>query len=539
MYKLRIVALISVLFLAPGAFAQNDQAYKLINEANTAKNKDKNCVKAIELYERSFAIKDFQRPSFYQAIASCYAQTNNSQRAFFYIDKMFAVGWIDSDALLKDEALKTLFDSPTGKKLLTKFGKAKADLLRSLSPSYAGLAENPSIKKIDDWIADPTINGENLFTKIASFNEFKQPKKKGIFVKFTNQFTDKISAPYYVYIPSKYDASRPHPLLVYSQGGWFQRKEFARDEAKEFVFENPVLPFVEKGNFIEIFPGAAGSVGTYQFEGIENIRQILAQVKQILNVDDNRVYMMGFSDGGTGTYRTSVFMPTAFAAFYPVNGRPYTGNRFVNMSNRPTYSLASTKDEVVEIDTIRSFFNFGRSVGADWTFREVADQGHYYLPFLEGHLPAIFDHIKAITRRPFRNELFWETSWEPIGKVDWIEIAQVDKTRTRTDWHKTYEYPLKSREGVETITIGDESGAVKARYAANTFDIQTSCIAKLSLNLHPAMVDLSQPVKVIVNGQIVFDQAVGYDKQKIAASYIANRDRTLVWANTITVDVPK
>lgn len=361
-----------------------------------------------------------------------------------------------------------------------------------------------------------------------------------MFVKFINRFSEKIpAAPFYVYIPSGYDARKPHSLLVYSPGGWFGRKNFAPDEAKEFVFENPVLPFVEKENFIEIFPAGASSVGTYQFEGIENIRQIVAKTKRIFNIDDNRVYLMGFSDGGVGAFRTAVFMPTDYAAFYAVNGRPFTGNSFVNMSNRPFYSLSSSSDSVFEIETMRSYFDFAKTVGADWIYREIAGEDHYYLPFLEDYLPAIFSHIKANSRRPFRARLNWETPWSPIGKIDWLEITEIDTKRPRAGWHRIYEYQKKSSQGAEIVKIGDRTAAARAEFYNNIFEVETSCVARLTINLHPTMIDFSQPVKVIVNGKEVFDQKILPDKDFMAKVFAENADRSLVWANRISIEIEK
>ncbi|MBX7173617.1 MAG: hypothetical protein K1X72_21795 [Pyrinomonadaceae bacterium] len=535
--KSLINIIFAVFLLSCVSFAQSNSAYKLLIEASALKNKEKNCPQAIEVYEKSLAIKDFRKPFYYQSLASCYAQTKNDEKALIYLEKMFSVGWLDSIELQKDETLKSLLNTSQGKKFLAKVEKAKAKFAKELLPENYGIAENPAFKKIENWKNNSTVSAEEFFRRISEFNEFPQPKKTGIFVKFTNQFSDKITAPFYVYIPTNYNANKPHSLLVYSQGGWFGRKEFNRDEAKDFVFENPVLPFVEKENFLEIFPAGMNSVGTYQFEGIENIRQIIAKVKQIFNVDDNRVFMMGFSDGGTGAYRTAVFMPTDFAAFYAVNGRPFTGNHFVNMSNRPFYSLSSVKDSVVEIDSMRSFFNFAKTVNADWIYREIPDQNHYYLPFLDEYLPAIFSHLKATARNPFRAKLNWETSWEPIGQIDWLEISQIDLKRKRADWHKVYEYPYKSSEGNETVKIGDESAAIEARYFNHTFEVQTSCVAKFTLNLHPAMIDFSQPVKVIVNGKEVFNQKVSSDKEFIAKNFAENFDRSLLWANKIVITV--
>jgi pimeloyl-ACP methyl ester carboxylesterase len=534
------VLILNQLSAAQNGSAINRQAYKLLTIAGTLKNKDQNCAKANEVYEKSLVLKDFRQPNFYQSLAGCYAQIGNREKAFFFLDKMFSIGWLDDEELKTDADLETILDEPRGKKFLAKIQKAKVKFAKEILPETYGVAENPATRKIEAWSKDPKISAEDFFRIVSNFNEFPQPKKTGVFVKFTILFSEKIpAAPFYVYIPSGYDARKPHSLLVYSPGGWFGRKNFVPDKAKEFAFENPVLPFVEKENFIEIFPAGNNSVGTYQFEGIENIRQIVAKTKRIFNIDDNRVYLMGFSDGGVGVFRTAVFMPTDYAAFYAVNGRPFTGNSFVNMSNRPFYSLSSTEDSVFEIETTRSYFDFAKTVGADWTYREIAGADHYYLPFLEDYLPAIFSHIKANSRRPFRSRLNWETPWSPIGKIDWMEITEIDTKRPRADWHKIYQYQKKSSQGAEAVKIGDETAAARAEFYNNIFEVETSCVTELTINLHPTMIDFSQPVKVIVNGKEVFNRKVLFDKELMAKVFNNTSDRSLVWANKIIVEVEK
>jgi pimeloyl-ACP methyl ester carboxylesterase len=527
------------LLLAQNNSATRKEAYRLLTVADALKNKEKNCAQAIEAYEKSLALQDFGRPSVYQSLAGCYAQAGQREKAFFRLDKMLAAGWLDAAELKKDADLKTLLESPRGKKFLVKAQKAKAAFLKEIAPETYGINDNPALRKIEAWSNDRSVSAEDFFRLATNFNEFPQPKKTGVFVKFINRFSEKINAPFYVYIPPGYDAAKPHPVLIYSAGGWFARNEFASDEAQEFIFENPVLPFVEKENLIEIFPSGANSVGTYQYEGIENIRQILAKTKRAFNVDDNRVYLMGFSDGGVGAFRTAVFMPTDFAAFYAVNGRPFAGNWFANMSNRPFYSLSATGDPVFEIETTRSYFDFARAVGADWTYREIAGADHYYLPFLEDYLPAIFSHLKSTSRRAFRPQLNWETAWSPIGKIDWLEISEIDTKRARAAWHKIYEYQKKSSTGIETVKTGDGTAAARARYHNNVFEIETSCVAKLTVNLHPTMIDFAQPVKIIVNGKEAFKQKVSFDKEFMAKVFAASADRTLVWANKILLEVEK
>ena len=61
------------------------------------------------------------------------------------------------------------------------------------------------------------------------------------------------------------------------------------------------------------------------------------------NVDPNKVYLMGFSAGGDGTYALSERIPYLFAACSPQAGHP-NGVSTINLCNLPTYLAAGEKD---------------------------------------------------------------------------------------------------------------------------------------------------------------------------------------------------
>jgi C-terminal processing protease CtpA/Prc len=57
------------------------------------------------------------------------------------------------------------------------------------------------------------------------------------------------------------------------------------------------------------------------------------------------------------------------------------------------------------------------------------------------------------------------------------------------------------------------SGAVQARYYANIFELETSRVGAVKLYISPEMVNVDIPVRVIINGEEVFNDMVEYDKQ--------------------------
>ncbi len=52
------------------------------------------------------------------------------------------------------------------------------------------------------------------------------------------------------------------------------------------------------------------------------VPSILRQMKQVINIDDNRVFVSGHSNGATGSFSYMLKQPAPFAGFYGFNTRP-------------------------------------------------------------------------------------------------------------------------------------------------------------------------------------------------------------------------
>lgn len=81
-------------------------------------------------------------------------------------------------------------------------------------------------------------------------------------------------------------------------------------------------------------------------------------------------------------------------------------------------------------------------------------------------------------------------------------------------------------------------GTIRATYRANRFDVQAQRVAAFSLGLSPHMVDMTEPITVSVNGQVVFEQKV---TPTLAATLDWARrltDPTQVYTATLTIEVP-
>ena len=109
-----------------------------------------------------------------------------------------------------------------------------------------------------------------------------------------------------------------------------------------------IIPF-ENGGFqpgtIAVAPRGITNSWNLHFvqESFPAITRLVENYIIFKNVDPNKVYLMGFSAGGDGTYSLSERIPYLFAACSPQAGHP-NGVSTINLCNLPTYLAAGQND---------------------------------------------------------------------------------------------------------------------------------------------------------------------------------------------------
>ena len=109
-----------------------------------------------------------------------------------------------------------------------------------------------------------------------------------------------------------------------------------------------IIPFEQNG-FKQgtIGVAARGITNTWNLhfvnESFPAITRLVEDYIIFKDVDPNKVYLMGFSAGGDGTYALSERIPFLFAACSPQAGHP-NGISTINLCNLPTYLAAGEKD---------------------------------------------------------------------------------------------------------------------------------------------------------------------------------------------------
>lgn len=156
---------------------------------------------------------------------------------------------------------------------------------------------------------------------------------------------------YSFYVPTTYDESDPTPVVVLLHGrfgngagtaAYVGMNELAEDEVFIGVYPNG-LDNINSGrprdtgwNYVRgvpYFPGA----DTYN--DVQFISDVIDDISQDLNIDRNRIYVTGISNGGFMVQRLACEAPDQYAGFASVAGAGFGGMTEICESNIPVNML--------------------------------------------------------------------------------------------------------------------------------------------------------------------------------------------------------
>lgn len=227
--------------------------------------------------------------------------------------------------------------------------------------------------------------------------------------------------------------------MIYLHGG-VSREHFIEDY-KEMMRESPFLEYAEKYNWIALLPMGNIETAWWSETGLNNISYQIRYLKERYNIDDDRVYLTGFSDGGSAAYHFSMLKPDDFAAFYPLSGNMLVGSAVTgvpvytgNMSNRYVRAVNTDLDGLYPATRMRLMVELAQKMGADIFYREYWGIGHNY-EYGREDLPLMFEDMKRQARNMFQPSIYCETADERWGRCDWLEILKIDTLRVAEDWH--------------------------------------------------------------------------------------------------------
>lgn len=232
---------------------------------------------------------------------------------------------------------------------------------------------------------------------------------------------------YALVVPSTYDPAVPMPLRIYLHGG-VETED--RNIGRLWDFER-----FGAGEGLAIYPSAWRGAMWWHQSQLDNILGIIAELKRTYNIDENRIHVIGVSDGGTGAYFLAFKVPTPFAGFVPLIGHAgalanprigAVGPFYVpNLTNSPFFIVNGALDPLYPVSRIAPFVTLFRQAGVNVTFRPRPEAGHD-LRWWPEVAPSVDSFIASHPRAPFPDRLTWETDdLERFARAWWLRIDEL------------------------------------------------------------------------------------------------------------------
>jgi predicted esterase len=200
--------------------------------------------------------------------------------------------------------------------------------------------------------------------------------------------------PYALFVPSSYDARQPAPLVVDLHG-------LNITPLQQMLFDG-TTDFAERYGFLVVAPmgfnlsswwgsrtgtpvatAAVKPGGDVRYTTTElaelDTMALLTSIREHYAVDSDRIYLMGHSMGGAGTYYLGGKYHDIWAGLAPLSGAggiaDGTSGRFTSL---PTLIMHGAKDSIVPAANSRRAVAALQAVGAPHIYLEFPDKDHEF-----------------------------------------------------------------------------------------------------------------------------------------------------------------
>jgi pimeloyl-ACP methyl ester carboxylesterase len=295
------------------------------------------------------------------------------------------------------------------------------------------------------------------------------------------------------YLPLNYDPSKKWPMVVYLHGYYENIPEYYNlwDVNKRHESAS------DKQNVIFIEPHGRGNT-QYLGIGDRDVMKCIEMAKQRFSVDDDKVYLMGSSMGGFGTWNVATRHPELFAAIAPIYGggdyhvfiskenieRMSASEIFVNEKSSSTAQMESLlnmpilvshgdQDQSVNVNLSRYIVRLLQRWNYDVRYIEVPEKGHADL--------GLWDQI-----------ISWLLQHRRNAAPKHVRVRSADLRTASAYWVKVGQRNTPS----EFVDVDAEA------LEDNMIRVDSKNVCELSLTPDKTLVDYDKPIRVMWNGKI-------------------------------------
>jgi hypothetical protein len=337
--------------------------------------------------------------------------------------------------------------------------------------------------------------------------------------------------PYGVYIPDDYRGEEPFPLIVYLAGNSGPAIEGVQLGSAAF----------ERTGYLVVYPNSWG--GWWRTATETMVDTLLDEVMRKYNVDPERVYISGLSNGGTGTLDYVSLWPHRFSAAVVAMGaglfgftEPGGDRPFVsNVTHTPMLFLHGKKDPVIDVRATTKTVDSLRAQHADVAMKLFPDREHEIVPG-SGDDGMTVDFFAHHVGRVIPRKLDFTAVTTAHARHYWIEILEKDDAPGSEALEADASIPDAVRARLGSLVRAEVRASIDDH---NTIRLDAEHVRRLRLLLQPNLFAHEGPVKVVLNGKTVFEGPLPTDCNLYAHTLAERGDPYLAYSSAMTFVVPR
>ncbi len=199
---------------------------------------------------------------------------------------------------------------------------------------------------------------------------------------------DQTLQPYRLFVPAKYEG-KPLPLVVALHGMGGDESSMMEGYAGTMKRE------AERWGFFLVTPKGREPASMYRGTAEKDVMDVLAEVEKAYRIDAKRIYLMGHSMGGYGTWSIAMAYPGKFAALGPIagGGNPQGMEKIKDI---PQFVVHGDRDKTVPVMQSRTMVEAGKKAGATIEYIEV--RGGNHVDIAVPNMPGMLDFFARQAR---------------------------------------------------------------------------------------------------------------------------------------------
>ncbi len=410
--------------------------------------------------------------------------------------------------------------------------------LFSVLPACAGVFSKKKAKKVSSYFADKLQGGtavcgcndkidldeidavrESVWEcwrkAVNDFNEEKliapyaatEPRDTGYW-HLPEALESKAVMPYY-FIKKGDMPSDGYPLYLYMHGSGDKEREWETGFRLCTSFEDsPSLHFVPQ------IPNAYGELYRWAIQSKQWAWEKLLRLAFVNgNINANKVYFFGISEGGYGSQRLASFYADYLAGAGPMaGGEPLKNAPMENLANI-AFSLRTGERDY---GFARNYMTYNAAMTIDSLRKAHPENYRFFIELMPGMGHGI-DYtpttpwLRKFERNPHPTYFYWE-DYDMYGRHrTGFYNLRVNETSRENDEQRTC-YEVQIADNVITMSVNNvEYTTVEEIYGIPMMFSKKYTPAtrgNVTLFLNEGLFDFSRPVKVVVNGKVAFEGMV-------------------------------